>query len=93
MIFKAHKSRKNIRLTEVSTYIKYKLKVSLKIQAFLHAPNKKRKSACASMRSTPAGRLYSHLASKQDTTGPGQTPAQDVWRDRQGAGQLHLSTR
>ena len=23
----------------------------------------------------PAGRLYSHLASKQDTTGPGQSPA------------------
>ena len=31
------------------------------------------------MRSTPAGRLYSHLASKQDATGPGQSPAQDVF--------------
>ena len=49
------------------------------------------------MRSTPAGRLYSPLANEQDTTGPGQSPAQDVfsnvWRDRQGAGQMHLSTR
>ena len=50
------------------------------------------------MRSTPAGRLYSPLANEQDATGPGQSPAQDVffsnvWRDRQGAGQLHLSTR
>ena len=49
------------------------------------------------MRSIPAGRLYSHLASEQDTTGPGQSPAQDVfsnvWRDRQSAGQMHLSTR
>ena len=31
------------------------------------------------MRSIPAGRLYSHLASEQDTTGPGQSPAQDVF--------------
>ena len=45
------------------------------------------------MCSTPAGRLYSNLANEQDTTGPGQSPAQDVWRDRQGAGQMYLSTR
>ena len=48
------------------------------------------------MRSTPAGRLYSHLANEWDTTGPGQSPAQDIfsniWRNRQGAGQMHLST-
>ena len=31
------------------------------------------------MRSTLAGRLYSHLASEQDATGPGQSPAQDVF--------------
>ena len=33
---------------------------------------------------------------EQDTTGPGQSPAQDVffnvWRDHQGARQMHLST-
>ena len=42
-------------------------------------------------------RSLRHLASEGDTTGPGQSPAQDVfsnvWRDRQGAGQMHLSTR
>ena len=27
------------------------------------------------MRSTLAGRLYSHLANEWDTTGPGQSPA------------------
>ena len=48
-------------------------------QLFKMAPNKKRKSACARMRSIPTGRLYSHLASEQDTTGPGQSPAQDVF--------------
>ena len=31
------------------------------------------------MRITPAGRLYSPLANEQDTTGPGQSPAQDVF--------------
>ena len=31
------------------------------------------------MRSIPAGWLYSHLANEQDTTGPGQSPAQDVF--------------
>ena len=31
------------------------------------------------MRSIPAGGLYSHLASEQDTTGPGQSPAEDVF--------------
>ena len=49
------------------------------------------------MRSMLAGGLHGHLASEQDTTGPGQSPAQDffsnVWRDRQDAGQMHLSTR
>ena len=31
------------------------------------------------MRSTPAGGLLSPLANEQDTTGPGQSPAQDVF--------------
>ena len=30
-------------------------------------------------RSAPAGRLHSHLVNEQDTTGPGQSPAQDVF--------------
>ena len=34
---------------------------------------------CAHIRSTPAWRLYSHLANEQDTTCPGQSPAQDVF--------------
>ena len=38
-----------------------------------------------------------HLANADDTTGPGQSPAQDVfsnvWRDRQSAGLMHWSTR
>ena len=47
------------------------------------------------MRGTPAGWLHSHLANEQDTTGPGQSPAQDVffpnvWRDQQGAGQMYI---
>ena len=46
---------------------------------FSKVNNKRRKSAFASMRSRPIGRLYSHLASEQDTTGPGQSPAQDVF--------------
>ena len=58
---------------------------------------KKRKSACASMCSTPAGGLHSPLANEQDTTGPARAQLRtffsNVWRDRQGAGQLHLSTR
>ena len=49
------------------------------------------------MHSTLVGRLYSHLANEQDTTSPIQSPAQvffcNVWRDRQSARQMHLSTR
>ena len=82
---------KSFHQTVVNTYINQILKVSLKIQAFLHAPNKKRKNACVSMRSTPAGGLHSPLVNKPDTTSPGHSPAQDVfsnvWQDRQGAGQ------
>ena len=40
--------------------------------------NKNKRNTCASMLSTLAGRLHSHLMNEQDTTGPGQSPAQDV---------------
>ena len=50
------------------------------------------------MRSILAGRLHSHLASEQDPTGARQEPStgrffSNAWRDQQGAGQMHLSTR
>ena len=35
--------------------------------------------ACTRMHSILAGRLYSHLVSEQDATGPDQSPAQDVF--------------
>ena len=41
--------------------------------------------------------LRGHLANGDDTTGPGQSPARDVfsnvWRDRLRAGLMHWSTR
>ena len=48
-------------------------------KGFSKVDNKKRKSACPRLRITPARRLYSPLANEQDTTGPGQSPAQDVF--------------
>ena len=62
--------------TVVNILYKIKIKVSLKLQAF---PSRVKQKEEERMCSAPAERLYSHLANEQDTTGPGQSPAQDIF--------------
>ena len=79
---------KSFHQTVVNTYIFQILKVSLKLQAFLHVPNKKRKSACAVHRQagyTAPWRINRTLP--VPARAQLRTFFSNVWRDRQGAGQ------